>query len=112
MKAKFIKKYYGCKRSYDEEMVYLEYEYRGRIYTISENRRLGNEPLSWQHNVEQSHIDEEIRREEILAKSHIDEEIRREEILAKTPHEKSENAEVGFNAFLEYLETGEESIFN
>jgi len=30
----------------------------------------------------------------------------------KTPHEKSENAEVGFNAFLEYLETGEESIFN
>lgn len=97
MKAKFIKKYYGCKRSYDEEMVYLEYEYRGRIYTISENRRLGNEPLSWQHNVAQSHIDEEIRREEILA---------------KTPHEKSENAEVGFNAFLEYLETGEESIFD
>ena len=80
-----------------KRMVYLEYEYRGRIYTISENRRLGNEPLSWQHNVAQANIDEEISREEILA---------------KTPHKKLEKAEVGFNAFLEYLETGDESIFD
>ena len=36
MKAKFIKKYYGSKRSYDEEMVYLEYEYRGHLNPLKD----------------------------------------------------------------------------
>ena len=55
MKAKFKNKYYGT--GYDRDYVYLEYEYRGMIYTVYENRAKGNEPLSWQHRNEQARID-------------------------------------------------------
>ena len=51
MKAKYIGK------SYDKQFVYLEYEYRGKRYTVYENRAKGNEPLSWQHKSEQARID-------------------------------------------------------
>lgn len=54
-KAKYIGKYYGT--GYDRNNVYLEYEYRGMTYTVMENRAKGNEPLSWQHQSEQSRID-------------------------------------------------------
>lgn len=54
-KAKFIRKYYGT--GYDRHMVYMDYEYRGREYTVYENRAKGNEPLSWQHRSNQNYID-------------------------------------------------------
>lgn len=57
-KATFIQKWYGC--GYDRHMVYLEYEYRGRRYTVYENRAKGNEPLSWQHRNAQAQIDSAI----------------------------------------------------
>ena len=55
MKAKFIDKWYGT--GYDRNMVYLEYEYRGERYTVTENMAKGNEPLAWQHKSEQARID-------------------------------------------------------
>ena len=45
-------------------MIYLEYEYRGYIYTVYENTAKGNEPLSWQHKAEQARIDKIIKEEE------------------------------------------------
>lgn len=53
--AKFISKYRGT--GYDRNSVYLEYEYRGRTYTVHENTAKGNEPLAWQHKSEQARID-------------------------------------------------------
>ena len=61
MKATFIGKYYG--KGFDRNMVYLEYEYRGRTYTVYENRAKGNEPLSWQHRNAQADIDRSIELE-------------------------------------------------
>lgn len=54
-KAKFIGKWYGT--GYERNTVYLEYEYRGMRYNITENMAKGNEPLSWQHKAEQARID-------------------------------------------------------
>ena len=42
MKARFIDKWYGT--GYDRDMVYLEYEYRGEKYIVTENRAKGNQP--------------------------------------------------------------------
>lgn len=53
--AKFIRKYYGT--GFDRNMVYMDYEYRGQVYTVYENRSKGNEPLAWQHKNEQNRID-------------------------------------------------------
>lgn len=55
MRAKFIDKWYGT--GFDRNMVYLEYEYRGERYTVTENMAKGNEPLVWQHKSEQARID-------------------------------------------------------
>jgi len=55
MKPKYIGKW--CGTGYDRNTVYLEYEYRGERYTITENMAKGNEPLSWQHKAEQDRID-------------------------------------------------------
>ena len=54
-KAKYIGKYYG--QGFDRNSIYLEYEYRGMLYTIREDRGKGNEPLEWQHRSEQTAID-------------------------------------------------------
>jgi hypothetical protein len=55
MRAKFIEKYYG--KGYERDFVFLVYEYRGKRYTVYENRAKGNEPLAWQHANEQASID-------------------------------------------------------
>ncbi len=55
MKAKFVRKYYGT--GFDRNMVYMDYEYRGQVYTVFENRSKGSEPLAWQHRNEQNRID-------------------------------------------------------
>ncbi len=54
-KAKYIGKTYGTRC--DRDSVYLEYEYKGRTYTVHVNNSKGNEPLSWQHKSNQSFID-------------------------------------------------------
>lgn len=57
-KAKFIGKYHGT--GYERDFVYLEYEYRGKTYTVYENRAKGNEPLAQQHKSEQALIDRQL----------------------------------------------------
>lgn len=93
-KAKFIRKYYG--RGYDRDFVYLAYEYRGREYTVYENRAKGNEPLSWQHRNEQAHIDSLIE----------------EQSRPKKPYRYEDSAEYAFSLFLDYVETGDETVFD
>ena len=61
MKAKFVRKYYGT--GYERQFIFLDYEYRGREYTVYENRAKGNEPLAWQHRNAQATIDKELDRE-------------------------------------------------
>ena len=58
MKATFKYKYYG--QGFDRDFVYMVYEYRGKEYTVYENKAKGNEPLAWQHRNEQARIDREI----------------------------------------------------
>lgn len=82
-KAKFIAKYYG--RGYEKDMVFLEYEYRGHVYTVYENRAMGNEPLAWQHASEQARIDEIIRQKEM-------------------PNNSTEPCEVGLDLFFSMYE--------
>lgn len=60
-KATYICKYVD--RSFGQYMVYLEYEYRGKRYTVYENKRKGSEPLQWQHVNEQARIDKLIEME-------------------------------------------------
>ena len=60
-KAKFIGKYRY--RQHNEDCAELEYEYRGRRYTIDVNYGKGNEPLAWQHRNAQERIDALIERE-------------------------------------------------
>ena len=72
MKAKYIGKTYGT--GYERDFIFLEYEYRGQRYEVYENRAKGNEPLSWQHNMAQSHIDELIERAEKAKSSTFEEE--------------------------------------
>lgn len=61
-KAKFLNRYEY--RNFNDDIVELEYEYRGHKYTVEENRRKGNEPLSWQHRNAQARIDSMIEMEE------------------------------------------------
>ena len=61
MNAVFKCKYYGT--GYDRDMIYMDYEYRGRTYTVYENRAKGSEPLSWQHKSSQAMIDRAIELE-------------------------------------------------
>lgn len=63
MKAKFIRKYSGT--GYEKDFVFLDYEYKGHIYTIYQNYAKGNEPLSWQHRTAQDRIDKIIETENI-----------------------------------------------
>lgn len=60
-KAKYIGKWVDT--SYVQCIIHLEYEYRGHRYEVTENRRKGNTPLSWQHENEQGRIDELIEME-------------------------------------------------
>ena len=80
-KAKYIGKridtYYG------QCMIHLEYEYRGHLYEVTENRCKGNIPLSWQHANEQSRIDELIEMES----------------KPKKPYRYEDTAEYGFELF-------------
>lgn len=57
MKAKFIGKYYRTSWDFSRDVIELEYEYRGIRYSVFEDRKKGNEPLSWQHKSEQAMID-------------------------------------------------------
>jgi hypothetical protein len=61
-KAKFLSRYEY--RNFNDDIVELEYEYRGHKYTVEENRSKGNEPLSWQHRNAQARIDSMIEMEE------------------------------------------------
>ena len=61
-KAKFLNRYEY--RNFNDDIVELEYEYRGHKYTVEENRSKGNEPLSWQHRNAQARIDSMIEMEE------------------------------------------------
>ena len=88
MKAKFVAKYYG--RGYEKDYVFLEYEYRGHVYTVYENRARGNEPLSWQHKSEQARIDKLI-------------EIQN---MPKDPN--AEPAQVGLDMFFDYVNQEQE----
>ena len=92
-KAKFLRKYYG--RGYDRDFVYLIYEYRGREYTVYENRAKGNEPLAWQHRQEQDMIDRLIE----------------EENRPKKPCTYKDSAPCGIDCFLAYTE-GDERAFD
>lgn len=60
-KAKYVGKYIHT--DWGTRITELEYEYRGRRYTVTESSR-GNEPLSWQHRNEQARIDSLIEYEE------------------------------------------------
>lgn len=53
MRAKFIHKTYDTERH-----PVLTYEYRGYHYDVIDYGWRGGEPLSWQHNYEQAHIDQ------------------------------------------------------
>lgn len=94
MKAKFIRKYYG--RGYDRDFVYLVYEYRGHEYTVYENLAKGNEPLAWQHRNEQARIDRLIELES----------------LPKKPYRYEDSAQYAFNLFMDFVETGDLSVFD
>lgn len=61
-KAKFLNRYEY--KNFNDDIVELEYEYRGHKYTVEENRNKGNEPLSWQHRNAQARIDSIIKMEE------------------------------------------------
>lgn len=82
MKAKFIGKYQGT--GYDKHMVYLEYEYRGKTYTVYENKAKGNEPLADQHKSEQALIDRQLDQK----------------------CNSTEDAQIGFDKLWNYFETG------
>lgn len=88
-KAKFVRKYY--QRNFSDHFLYMDYEYRGRIYTVWENLRKGNEPLSWQHAMAQAEIDREIE----------------EEAKPKKPFKYEDTAQAGFDMLWEYFEKGE-----
>jgi hypothetical protein len=55
VRAKFIGKFTDT--AFGQHQIFLEYEYRGRKYTVREDRRKGNEPLAWQHRSAQDAID-------------------------------------------------------
>lgn len=65
-KAKFIRKFYG--RGYDRDTVYLEYEYKGYTYYVTENLTRGNESLASQHKTEQYFIDLKVGQQEAAKK--------------------------------------------
>lgn len=85
-KARYIGKTYGT--GYDRNMIYLEYEYRGKRYEVYENRAKGNEPLAWQHAAEQAKIDELIEQENTPQK----------------PYRYEDTAEYGMDLFWELIE--------
>ena len=89
-KAQFKCKYYGT--GFDRDMVYMEYEYRGHVYTVYENRAKGNTPLAWQHRNEQDRIDVEIEREE-----------KHKEYVATHEPRPEDNAEYGLDLFWKYV---------
>ena len=91
-KAKFIGKYRGS--GFDRDIVYLEYEYRGKTYTVYENLAKGNEPLYWQHKSAQDAIDHDIEITEKLKKFN--------------ESGKAESWEVGFNLFWDFVTQGDE----
>lgn len=88
-KAKYIGKYVDT--SFGQHIVSLEYEYRGKRYTVTENLNKGNIPLSWQHRNAQIEIDARIERES----------------KPKKPYRYEDSAEYAFNLLYEYFETGE-----
>lgn len=85
-KAKYIGKHVDT--SFGQYIVELEYEYRGKRYTVYENRNKGNIPLSWQHKNEQGRIDTLIEME-------------------NNPCVHTESAQVGLDKLFNYFETGE-----
>lgn len=86
MKAKFIRKYYGS--GHERNFVFMDYEYRGREYTVYINTAKGNEPLSWQHKSEQARIDRLIELEEIESKQ------------AQKPYRYEDTVEYALDLFL------------
>lgn len=89
-KAQFKGSYYGT--GFDRNMIYADFEYRGRIYTVYENRSKGNIPIAWQHRNEQDRIDAEIEREE-----------KQKEYEATHEPRPEDTAEYGFDLFWKYV---------
>ncbi len=59
MKAKYIERWYD----HINKHTILVYEYRGHKYEVIDYGWKGGEPLTWQHKMEQAHINEIIERE-------------------------------------------------
>lgn len=89
-KAQFKCSYYGT--GFDRNMIYMDFEYRGRIYTVYENRSKGNEPIAWQHKSAQARIDAEIESEE-----------KRKEYEKTHEQRYEDTAEYGFDLFWKYV---------
>lgn len=89
MRAKLIEKYYD---KHQPDLIFMDYEYRGHVYTVYENRAKGSEPLSWQHKIAQSKIDTLIKNEKNESKK---------------MHCYEDTAEYGFNLFWDMVEKGE-----
>lgn len=81
MKREFIGKTFY--RQFNETIVELRYKYRGMEYSVCENLNKGNEPLAWQHKSEQARIDR---------------------ILDAPKSNATENAQVGFDKFWDFVE--------
>ena len=93
LKAKFVGRY--AWNDWGQQRVLLEYEYRGRRYTVEENLSRGNIPLAWQHRNKQDDIDAAIEREEREAKS----------------TQTGPTAQEAFDVWWDYIE-GDEDAFN
>lgn len=78
--AKYIGKYYGT--GYERNYIFLEYEYRGMKYEVYINTAKGNEPLAWQHRMNQDNIDK----------------------LLDTKSVATESSQVGFDKFWSWCE--------
>ena len=97
-KAQFKGSYYGT--GFDRKTIYMDFEYRGRTYTVYENRAKGNEPIAWQHRNAQTSIDAAIEREE-----------KQREYDATHEHRYEDTAQYAFDCFWNYV-NGDENAFD
>lgn len=89
-KAQFKRSYYET--GFNRNIIYMDYEYRGKTYTVYSNLKKGNEPIAWQHSNAQAQIDAEIEREE-----------KRKEYEATHEPRYEDTAEYGFELFWKYV---------
>lgn len=88
-RATFIRKRYVTEysRTYTE----LDYQYRGREYTVVDYGIYAGEPLSWQHRNAQNRIDHEIETEEKFEK------------MSKKPIRYEDTAKYGLDMFFQLI---------